>query len=772
MLLSEKLRNKILEKKDELSLKGELLSPSQIEKYSKTFKARFGPDKLNSIDGETLLDTMHSPGNSDSLVYWLEFKNDEEFPGPKFGSISGGSALKFGIYRRKETGIWMTGSPQNQKELDLESAIEIARKHRDQLMGGYELLEKLPHNATDSDYIDLQKNIELVAPDLQDKAWGHKYFHLMFTNKLDDYHNLDYQRYFLIKLLQKPPVTQGRYTCGGLYIAISKELEMPVSVLTGVLNKMCGSPNRYWRIGTKLGGGESRWQLMQQEQCVAIGFAKIGDLTGLEYKKEEKEKIRSEFLKKDPLKPPQTVGRKTQEIFNFAAVIKEGDIVLPSDGETVLGIGRVDGEYFYVKNSDTPHRIPVKWLSFDKWKNSQHEGLRSSVREIKKTENLLKTEEMILDAKPVIIPSKSKIISTTKKVPIKFEGVPGRIQAILERKGQVILYGPPGTGKTYWAKKTAQDLASQHKFGKAYEELSKEEAKIIHSVTKDGQGLVRLCTFHPAYGYDDFIEGYRPKTVKDQMVFELRDGILKQLCDDADNEPDNKYYLIIDEINRGDIPRIFGELLTIIENDKRGTPVLLPNSGTSFCFPQNVYLLGTMNTADRSIALLDAALRRRFGFIELMPDTSVLGNTVIEGIPLGPWLEALNAKICDHIGRDARNLRIGHAYFLSKGKPINTYTKLVQVMQDDIFPLIEEYCYEDYEKVFKILGGSIVDQENQKIRKELFESSRKDELIQALKTLDTNLDSSTAALLSEMENPEDDEENDADQELNGQDQTE
>ena len=766
MILSEKIIQRIEEVRGDLSIKGDVLSKSQIEQYSKTFRDRFGPEKLNSIDGETLLDTMHNHSNPDSLVYWLEFKNDEEMPGPKFGSISGGSALKFGIYRRKETGIWMTGSPQKQQELEITDAVNIARRHRAQLTKGFEILEKLPHDPTDNNYFELQQKMEQDAPDINNTGWGHKYFSLLFTNKLDDYHNQSYQRFFLIKLLQTPPKHEGRYVCAGRYIKISNELGIPAQNLTSVLYSINGRPHRYWRIGTKLGGSDSRWSLMKEHECVTVGYAKMCNLNGLEYKSEDKEKIRSQMASKYPEKAAQSIGRHTQQLFKYVTVIKEGDIVIPSDGETVLGVGRVDGEYFFVENSDAPHRIPVKWLSFDEWKIHQREGLETTIYEIKKTENLIETEKMISEAKPITLPPIRTIDPIRKAISIKLTGIPGRIQATLERKGQVILYGPPGTGKTYWANKATKELASQNKFGKSYENLSEKELAKIHGNTKDSQGLIRICTFHPAYGYEDFIEGYRPKTLNDQMVFELRDGILKKLCKDAIKDPENKYYLIIDEINRGDIPRIFGEILTIMEKDKRGFPLLLSNSGTSFYLPTNVYLLGTMNTADRSIALLDTALRRRFGFIELMPDISVLGNTVVEGIPLGPWLAALNSKICEYIGRDARNLQIGHAYLLNNGKPVNKYNKLVQIMQDDILPLIEEYCYEDYATIHNILGKSIVDEQNQRLRTELFELTRKDEFVQALKAIDPNLDSSPAALLSEAESPEEDEPNELEQENN------
>ena len=180
----------------------------------------------------------------------------------------------------------------------------------------------------------------------------------------------------------------------------------------------------------------------------------------------------------------------------------------------------------------------------------------------------------------------------------------------------------------------------------------------------DIAGLVRLCCFHPAYGYEDFLEGYRPQTVNGQVSFELRDGVFKKLCKDANASPDTNFYLIVDEINRGDIPRIFGELLTTLEKDKRGKRIILPVSQEIFSVPRNVFLLGTMNTADRSISLLDAALRRRFGFVEMMPDGSVLKDSAVGGIALRAWLDALNTRIREHVGRDARNLQIGHSYLM------------------------------------------------------------------------------------------------------------
>jgi 5-methylcytosine-specific restriction protein B len=220
--------------------------------------------------------------------------------------------------------------------------------------------------------------------------------------------------------------------------------------------------------------------------------------------------------------------------------------------------------------------------------------------------------------------------------------------------------------------------------------------------------------------------------VNGSICFPLRDGAFKTLSAKALTRPDEPFFLIIDEINRGDIPRIFGELMTVLEKTKRGKCIALPPDGTPFCVPPNVHIIGTMNTADRSIALLDTALRRRFGFIELMPDSSIFGGAVVGGIPLGPWLDALNQRVCEHVGRDARNLQIGHTYLLEHGEPVAEFSRFRCILREEIIPLLEEYCYEDYSALAKILGPGLVDEDRQAIQEDLFHPEREQDLVQAL----------------------------------------
>lgn len=761
MILNEKLTQELTELQKKMYEAGKLPSRQQLDLYYSTFQKRFGPELLASLDGEVLLETMHGSGNYDSLNYWLEFKNDEEFPA-FFGSIAGGSALKFGIYRRKETGTWMTGSPQNQHEISIQEAVQIARKHRDQLILGCDLLEKLSLNASDEEYRELQQQMDQVAKEVSNTAWGHKYFCLIYPDKLDDFHAENFQRFHLLKLLQLPPSGDGRYLVAGRYVAIAAELGMPINHLTTLLNDRNGRPYRYWRVIANYpdtAGFENIWDYMRNGNFIAISWDKLGDLSNIVYNQESKNQVRDKM---------KTIygdkGSWANEIFNFVAVIQEGDIVLAFEKSTVIGIGRVRGSYSYDPSiANIPHHRDVEWLYLDQWELPESEAKSRTVKELCIPRNLLEVERRILGLTPVMLPS-PKIRPTIQP---QLSGIPGRIQSVLERKKQVILYGPPGTGKTYWARKAALDLAAIGMYGMLFDQLSDNEKK---QVEEDGPVVgarVQICTFHPAYGYEDFLEGYRPLTINDQLVFELKDGIFKKICSDARKNPNQRFYLIIDEINRGDIPRIFGELLTVLEADKRETPIMLPLSREAFTVPPNVYLIGTMNTADRSIALLDTALRRRFGFIELMPNYEVLGNTMVGGsIPLGPWLKALNERILNNIGRDARNLQIGHAYLLDKDHPVSDFTKFSKIFQDDILPLLEEYCYEDYSALVKILGNTIVDESNQRINVELFNPARREDLIQALLAPSPEIGSMLQVVASEVGQVDETEDDSSDQAVN------
>ncbi len=240
-----------------------------------------------------------------------------------------------------------------------------------------------------------------------------------------------------------------------------------------------------------------------------------------------------------------------------------------------------------------------------------------------------------------------------------------------------ILYGVPGTGKTFNA------------------------LKIAETISPDGR--IKFVTFHQSYGYEDFIEGIKPTLVNGNISYEVKAGVFKKFCDEARYESGNVVF-IIDEINRGNISKIFGELITLIEDDKRGEiSVTLPYSQEEFTVPPNVYIIGTMNTADRSIALIDTALRRRFDFIEMMPRPELL-STDVDGVNLQEMLTTLNTRIETLLDREHT---IGHAYFIK----CKTLDDLAKIFSNKIIPLLQEYFFDDGERIREVLGNKIIQRE-------------------------------------------------------------
>lgn len=262
-----------------------------------------------------------------------------------------------------------------------------------------------------------------------------------------------------------------------------------------------------------------------------------------------------------------------------------------------------------------------------------------------------------------------------------------------------IFYGPPGTGKTFSTTRRAVEIC----LGQAPEEpVAVRQA--YDQLVKDER--IAFVTFHQSFTYEDFVEGLRPHPMATGAGFTLEPeaGILKVMAERASQQQGN-HVLIIDEINRANISKVLGELITLLEADKRrGAPaaitVTLPYSKSAFSLPQNLYILGTMNTADRSISLLDTALRRRFVFEELPPDTLKLVDIKIDdsALKLAAILKSINQRLIYFLGEDAQ---IGHAWFMG----VKTKADLDRIMAFKVIPLLREYFHDDLERVRIVLGG-------------------------------------------------------------------
>ena len=267
-----------------------------------------------------------------------------------------------------------------------------------------------------------------------------------------------------------------------------------------------------------------------------------------------------------------------------------------------------------------------------------------------------------------------------------------------------ILYGPPGTGKTWNTVNYALAIIEDQSLDELERE-DRQEVKRRFDELKAG-GQIAMVTFHQNFTYEDFIEGIRPVLKDDKsgnIRYELSPGVFKEIAERADENSQETYVLIIDEINRGNIAKIFGELITLIERSKRlgrddEATVTLPYSKDGFGVPKNLYIIGTMNTADRSIALLDTALRRRFKFIEMMPKPyHDLISTNINGVNCRELLAAMNERI--HFLLD-REHQIGHTYFFD----VNDMESLSEAFKTKIIPLLQEYFYDNWEKIDLVLN--------------------------------------------------------------------
>ena len=244
--------------------------------------------------------------------------------------------------------------------------------------------------------------------------------------------------------------------------------------------------------------------------------------------------------------------------------------------------------------------------------------------------------------------------------------------------------------------------------------------------TRKLEDFYKFLTFHQSYSYEEFVEGIKPQIRTDEesssISYEYNKGVFKEICQQANSDPDNNYLLIIDEINRGNISKIFGELITLIESDKRVIPngerifentktqneelvVTLPYTKSKFGVPSNLYILGTMNTSDRSIASIDIALRRRFKFKEMMPDSNLVADF---GIGFNTIFDDLNNKIKLLLDRDHQ---IGHSYFINTKYNNNNGNNNVETLKEiwfsEILPLLNEYFYCDWEKLKLIVPGFI-----------------------------------------------------------------
>ncbi|MFE9427948.1 McrB family protein [Kitasatospora sp. NPDC006697] len=447
-----------------------------------------------------------------------------------------------------------------------------------------------------------------------------------------------------------------------------------------------------WKIAP---GDRARlWEDCRAGSYICVEWDAVGDLSAFESDLELKDALDDYW--------PQSRGGNlvmARQLLAFRD-LQPGDQVIANRGKSeVLGLGTVTTGYRF--DADRPEFRHLVGVS---WDESYAQTFDAPVHAWQRT--FAKVPERLL--RQIRAGRAAPPVPAAAQQPVEPElpAAVSRVLEALERKGQVILQGPPGTGKTRLALSAALALTGR---AELIEAAAKERRTAVRELLTVPPGAkaapVTMVTFHPSYGYEDFVEGYRPDTAGGQagLKLELRPGLFLRLCEAAEEDPEQTFLLIVDEINRGDLPRILGELVTQLEVDKRGIPISLPTSGRQVAVPPNVLIIGTMNTADRSVGHLDVAIRRRFAFIDVPPDLDAITGDV-GGLDLSLFLQSLNSRLDKAFGPDHQ---IGQSCLLHEDEPLGTAEELSAAFHHDIVPLINDHCLGRPELLREVLGALV-----------------------------------------------------------------
>lgn len=432
----------------------------------------------------------------------------------------------------------------------------------------------------------------------------------------------------------------------------------------------------YWIYSP--GDNASMWDEFYKSGIMGIGWDDVTDLKGFSSKEEIKEYMKKVY------DPSYSYKNNAHCLWQFANEIKVGDVIFVKKGmHKIIGKGIVTSDYIYDTSRSTyKHIRKVDWQNKGEW---EHPGQAV----MKTLTNISAYPDYVQKLLALFAEDTSEEVSEQKEIKYPLyskddflnevymdEDTYNTLTELLEAKYNVILQGAPGVGKTFAAKRLAYSIMGQ----------------------KD-TSRVAMVQFHQSYSYEDFIQGYRPS--KDG--FELENGTFYKFCKEAEEDNERPYFFIIDEINRGNLSKILGELMMLIEKDKRGEKIKLLYSNEWFTVPQNVRIIGMMNTADRSLALMDYALRRRFAFFDFAPAFSSEGFKNYLSEKDSPKLEKLIAAVeslNSTISTDESlgdGFRIGHSYFCTDDEITDEWLK--SVVEYEVIPLIKEYWFDEPTKV-------------------------------------------------------------------------
>ena len=441
----------------------------------------------------------------------------------------------------------------------------------------------------------------------------------------------------------------------------------------------------YWTYSP--GDGAARWDDFYARSVMGVGWSKLGDVEKYASKEDIRKNLRTLYSSKYSQK------NSALALWQFSREIKPGDVVFAKRGRSVIiGRGIVEGDYQFDENGDSyPNIRRVRWTNRGEWHTEDLLAMKTLTDItaypdlVEKLNSFFEDEggEVEEDTEEVEYPAYTSEDFLSE---VYMDGEHYRtLVNILRAKKNIILQGAPGVGKTFAAKRLAYSMMG----------------------VKDAE-RVMMVQFHQSYSYEDFIEGFRPNA----QGFDLEKGAFYNFCKNAKDDSDNDYFFIIDEINRGNLSKIFGELFMLIENDKRGprNTLQLLYSHELFYIPSNVYLIGMMNTADRSLAMLDYALRRRFAFFDLRPSFDTESFIAYqEGLASEKFDRLISCvvKLNEAIASDESlgdGFCIGHSYFCRMSPDDVTDDKLSAIVNYELVPMLREYWFDEPTKVDEWAG--------------------------------------------------------------------
>ncbi|MBQ7543686.1 MAG: AAA family ATPase [Synergistaceae bacterium] len=439
----------------------------------------------------------------------------------------------------------------------------------------------------------------------------------------------------------------------------------------------------YWLCAA--GQGAHMWEDFHDRGVIGIGWPQLGDLRSYSNREEMRAKLREVFPDS-----PSSFRDVSLCLWQFVHELKPGDVIFAKRGHYgIVGRGIVRGDYEFdnSKNDGYPNIRKVEWThTCDKETDEGNPtktltDITNYTGKVRNIASLFGTDDGDDDDEdtPEIDYPAYTEDDFLQQVYISREAY-GTLTGLLHTKKNIILQGAPGVGKTYLAKRLAYSMMG------------------VKDISR-----VMMIQFHQSYSYEDFIMGFRPS----EKGFELKKGVFYNFCKRAEDDGDNDYFFIIDEINRGNLSKIFGELFMLLESDKRGeyNKLQLLYSDELFFVPENVYIIGMMNTADRSLALLDYALRRRFAFFDLRPGFSSEGFTKYRTSLNSPKFDALIRCVEELNGAIAEDeslgegFCVGHSYFCGITPGELSDERLSGIVEYEIIPLLREYWFDDPRKV-------------------------------------------------------------------------